>query len=271
MFLWCSTRGVSASVSLFPRRLVALRESLSPRPSVSILLACAAVNVPPVKAAPQSAGHARMMESAKHGTRQQAHPGIKTARRHLHRHRDGMRRLAGMPSEENRRAYTRAPSLVRTRLVVEVEDKIWQRQLFALSPHILRNLERAWGRDWWTISNSEWSRRGESRNALTQSPAAAPLFDEADAIADPVLRGIYRGLAQKGTGVKITEKEVRYVAGSCQSEPYRCRSCQVSARPRRHPRAHGQAERDRHRPVSSRWRKCSFDAEETATLRADVE
>ena len=37
--------------------------------------------------------------------------------------------------------HTRAAKLVRTRLVVEVEDQTWQRQLFALTPHILRNLD----------------------------------------------------------------------------------------------------------------------------------
>ena len=43
-------------------------------------------------------------------------------------------------------AHTRAAKLVRTRLVVEVEDRIWQRQLFALTPHILRNLDKTLGR-----------------------------------------------------------------------------------------------------------------------------
>ena len=43
-------------------------------------------------------------------------------------------------------AHTRPAKLVRTRLVVEVEDHIWQRQLFALTPHILSNLEKTLGR-----------------------------------------------------------------------------------------------------------------------------
>ena len=38
-------------------------------------------------------------------------------------------------------AHTRPAKLVRTRLVVEVEDNTWQRQLFAMTPHILNNLE----------------------------------------------------------------------------------------------------------------------------------
>src|ERR1043165_93141 len=40
-------------------------------------------------------------------------------------------------------AHTRAARLVRTKLVVEVEDRIWQRQLFTLSGHILANLTKA--------------------------------------------------------------------------------------------------------------------------------
>ena len=42
--------------------------------------------------------------------------------------------------------HTRPAKLVRTRLVVEVEDHIWQRQLFVLTPHILNNLENTLGR-----------------------------------------------------------------------------------------------------------------------------
>src|SRR5579864_5334449 len=41
---------------------------------------------------------------------------------------------------------TRATRMVRKRLIVEVEDKIWQRQLFVLTPHILGNLEKNLGR-----------------------------------------------------------------------------------------------------------------------------
>ena len=42
-------------------------------------------------------------------------------------------------------AHTRAARMVRARLIVEVEDKVWQRQLFTLSRHILGNLERNLG------------------------------------------------------------------------------------------------------------------------------
>jgi hypothetical protein len=91
---------------------------------------------------------------------------------------------------------TRAAKLVRTRLVVEVEDATWQRQLFALTPFIVRNLAKDLGAG--MVEDIEFRvvpRRREPERALTAAPAgnAGPLFaDDADAIADPVLRSIYK-------------------------------------------------------------------------------
>ena len=92
-------------------------------------------------------------------------------------------------------AHTRAAKLVRDRLVVEVEDAIWQRQLFSLSRHILRNLERSLGRG--RVSDLEFRvvpRRREPQRAHQAIPAPMDIgtADEADAIADPVMRGIYK-------------------------------------------------------------------------------
>jgi hypothetical protein len=87
-------------------------------------------------------------------------------------------------------AHTRPARMVRTHLIVEVEDHIWQRQLFALTSHILRNLEKSLGAG--MIEDVEFRvvpRRREPQRANLPIPA---LRDEADAIADPVLRGIYR-------------------------------------------------------------------------------
>ena len=47
--------------------------------------------------------------------------------------------------------HTRAARLVRTRLVVEVEDITWQRQLNALSRHMVNNLSQILERAPWTI------------------------------------------------------------------------------------------------------------------------
>ena len=88
--------------------------------------------------------------------------------------------------------HTRASKLVRTRLVIEVEDHTWQKQLFALSRDILKNLEKTLGRG--LVDDLEFRivpRRREPELARVAMPA---LFaaDDADPIADPVLRGIYK-------------------------------------------------------------------------------
>jgi hypothetical protein len=93
-------------------------------------------------------------------------------------------------------AHTRPAKLVRTRLVVEVEDRIWQRQLFALTWQIVRNLERHLGPG--LVEDMEFRivpRRREPQRATEVLPG---LFrDEADAIADPVMRGIFKASRKK--------------------------------------------------------------------------
>ena len=86
--------------------------------------------------------------------------------------------------------HTRAARMVRTRLIVEVEDNVWQRQLFALSRHILGNLARHLGPG--VVDDLEFRivpRRREPQRAERSAPA---LLDEAENIADPVLRDIYK-------------------------------------------------------------------------------
>lgn len=91
--------------------------------------------------------------------------------------------------------HAHATRMVRTRLIVEVEDKTWQRQLFFLTPHILRNLEKHLGRG--VVEDVEFRvvprRRGPQRAEQAMSVPA----DEAESIADPVLRGIYRASRKK--------------------------------------------------------------------------
>ncbi len=95
-------------------------------------------------------------------------------------------------------SHTRAAKLVRTRLVVEVEDHTWQKQLFALSRDILKNFDRALGRG--LVDDLEFRivpRRREPELARAAMPA---LFaDDADAIADPVMREIYKQSRKKAT------------------------------------------------------------------------
>jgi hypothetical protein len=93
-------------------------------------------------------------------------------------------------------AHTRASRMVRTRLIVEVEDHIWQRQLWALAPHILNNLKKSFGPG--LVEDLEFRivpRRREPQRAALAIPVLFP--DEADGIADPVLRGIYKASRRK--------------------------------------------------------------------------
>ena len=86
--------------------------------------------------------------------------------------------------------HTRAAKLVRTRLVVEVEDATWQRNLNSLSRYILHNLQKALGPG--IVDDLEFRvmpRRREPERARASMPA---LRDEADAISDPILRDLYK-------------------------------------------------------------------------------
>ena len=87
---------------------------------------------------------------------------------------------------------TRAVKLVRTTLVVEVEDELWRKNLWSLRYQILRNLEKAIGPD--IVTEVELRvmppRFGPRRE---QGPeAASSVIDEAEAITDPGLRRIYK-------------------------------------------------------------------------------
>ena len=87
--------------------------------------------------------------------------------------------------------HTRAAKLVRDRLVVEVEDATWQRQLWALRPQILRNLEKSVGAG--LVEDLEFRvvpRRREPQRAVAATPIL--LFDEASRIEAPVLRNLYK-------------------------------------------------------------------------------
>ena len=86
--------------------------------------------------------------------------------------------------------------MVRSRLVVEVEDHIWQRQLFTLTPQILGRLAQSLGQG--VVQDLEFRvvpRRREAGRAAVALPAL--VSDEAEGIADPVLRSIYRASRKK--------------------------------------------------------------------------
>ena len=101
-------------------------------------------------------------------------------------------------------AHTKVASLVRSTLVVEVEDALWQRNLHALRSFLLRNLKDALGST--LVDDVEFRvmipRRQPQR---AEMPRQAPvegqgrLNDEADRIADPFLQRAYRTSRKKAS------------------------------------------------------------------------
>jgi predicted nucleic acid-binding Zn ribbon protein len=87
--------------------------------------------------------------------------------------------------------HARAERLVRTKLIVGVDDSVWQRQLFGMSRMILSKLTENLG-DGLVVDELEFRvaapRRGPQR--AERSTTALPA-DEADAIEDVDLRRLY--------------------------------------------------------------------------------
>ena len=87
--------------------------------------------------------------------------------------------------------HARAERLVRTKLIVGVDDSVWQRQLFAMSRMILSRLTENLG-ERLVVDELEFrvapQRRGPQR--AEQSTPARPA-DEADGIEDADLRRLY--------------------------------------------------------------------------------
>jgi hypothetical protein len=91
--------------------------------------------------------------------------------------------------------HARASKLVRTSLIVEVEDEVWRMQLYGLRFQILSNLSKQIGEG--HVQDLEFRvvpmRLGPQRAAS----ASGGIVDEADRIADPGLRRIYRAARTK--------------------------------------------------------------------------
>ena len=85
--------------------------------------------------------------------------------------------------------HTKAIGLVRSRLVVEVEDAVWQRQLFSLRMQIIARMEQALGRP--IVTELEF-RVGVPKRAPQRAETGSRLLDEAESISDPILRNLYR-------------------------------------------------------------------------------
>ena len=97
-------------------------------------------------------------------------------------------------------SHTVRVKLVRTTLVVEVEDAIWQRQLYLLSRQIIDRICKVTGSS--IVQDIEFRiaipRRQAARAEVRESSARAVL-DEAESIQDPVLKKVYRLSRKKAT------------------------------------------------------------------------
>ena len=89
---------------------------------------------------------------------------------------------------------TRASAFVRGKLIVEVEDAIWQKQLFHLRGQILHKLHDVLGNA--SITDLEFRIVPPRRPPQT----ATRLNDEADGIADAGMRMVYKQARKKATG-----------------------------------------------------------------------
>ncbi|HZQ51443.1 MAG TPA: DUF721 domain-containing protein [Bryobacteraceae bacterium] len=99
-------------------------------------------------------------------------------------------------------AHTLRLKIVRATLVVEVEDAVWQKQLFTLSNQILERLRVVSGSN--SIEHIEFrvgAPRREPQRAIARQGAAAtlPFADEAESIQDPVLKKVYQLSRKRAT------------------------------------------------------------------------
>lgn len=100
-------------------------------------------------------------------------------------------------------AHTSRIKLVRNTLVVEVEDAVWQKQLFPLASQIVGRIQKVAGND--TVRDVEFRvavpRRQPVRAATREGQLQSPNqhFDEAEDIRDPVLKKVYRLSRKKAT------------------------------------------------------------------------
>ena len=98
--------------------------------------------------------------------------------------------------------HTGKVTLVRTTLVVQVEDAIWQKQLHGLSGQIVNRLQKLMGST--NVDSVEFrigipkrqpQRAATPDGALAQAESA----DEADQIQDPILKKIFQISRKRAT------------------------------------------------------------------------
>jgi predicted nucleic acid-binding Zn ribbon protein len=89
--------------------------------------------------------------------------------------------------------------VVRSTLVVEVEDATWQKQLFPLSSQIISRVQKLLGNS--DIEHVEFRTAVLKRPMQRAGQVAAdhPTNDEAEDILDPVLKKVYRNSRKRAT------------------------------------------------------------------------
>jgi class 3 adenylate cyclase len=105
--------------------------------------------------------------------------------------------LAAWPAAVGKRLAGRCRpiSLIRNRLVIEVEDQVWRSQLMALHRQILDRLEQVMGNR--TATELEFRIGVPRREPARELGRRAT--DDADAIGDPIMRRLYKA-ARKRAG-----------------------------------------------------------------------
>ena len=103
---------------------------------------------------------------------------------------------AGWPVAVGKRiaARTTVVNLVGSRLVVQVEDSVWQSQLFGMRNHILGRMEQALGQR--VVETLEF-KVAIPRPKAQRDESFGLSADDADRIASPGLRNIYKTSRRK--------------------------------------------------------------------------
>ncbi len=98
-------------------------------------------------------------------------------------------------------AHSTAVALVGSRLIVEVEDAVWQGHLTTLHRQIVKRMEDVLGSA--LVADLAYRpmlpRRAPQREERAARPATRRPADEADAISDHAMRRIYKAARKKAT------------------------------------------------------------------------
>jgi hypothetical protein len=98
-------------------------------------------------------------------------------------------------------AHSRPAFLDGTRLIVEVDDAVWQAQLTTLAPSILAGMAKKIGEGLVTMLEFRVAPQRRAPGLAANAKVAGPGLseDEAERISDPVMRHLYRSARRKAS------------------------------------------------------------------------